>query len=156
MAIVRGLLLIYGKFFVGFKKSWLWHVESRQSKLRTVSVKNSRIRDAESRRSNSVPGDQEEMWRYRNCTRLAFQQKVSNGKRECTSNVAPLSSCKQVTVYLIHRVLKTSCPVDVNHNHTKRRGGLTPGYEAESCRGLHTRMGELMMTNPTMSNRRTQ
>ncbi len=128
MARVRGFLLIYEKFFVGFKKSWLRYVESRQSKSRTVSVKNSRFRHVESRRSNSVPGDQEEMWRYGNSTRLAFKQKVSNGKRERTSYLLARSGFsnwprKQVTVYLIRSVLKTSCSVEVNKfNTVKERG----------------------------------
>ncbi len=54
---------------VSFKKS---HVESRQSNLRTVRLKNSWFRHVESRQSKAVSGGQEEMSRYGNRTILSF------------------------------------------------------------------------------------
>ncbi len=71
---------------------------------------------------------------------------------------------KQVPVYLIHSVLMTSCPVEVKQL-TQRGRGVTRLYEEMSHAAVrmrergsfgHKYASALMMTNPSVNNRRNQ
>ncbi len=57
------------------------------SEYLVLSFKDLRFRHVESRWLNSVPGGQEEMWRYRNSTTFSFKQRITNRKRGRTWNV---------------------------------------------------------------------
>ncbi len=68
---------------------------------------------------------------------------------------------KQATVYLVHSVLKTSYSVEANQLASKWGGGFTPDSEAAlriNERGSFgsTFASVLVITNPTMSNRRNR
>ncbi len=68
----------------------------------------SAFQHVEPRQSNWIPGDQKEVWRYGNSTIWSFLQKVTDGKRESTSNVASLNMQRHFrrTAYTRNRLFK--------------------------------------------------